>query len=125
MRLPQPPNQTPIQTIPDADLAIRSMLLQYLARLVVAIQQSFITSFATWTPGTVANGGFVSATVTMRGVAPPSPCYVGFTLAIPAGMILAASCTSVDTVVVSLYNFTGSPQTVNAGTLQVTGSVSN
>lgn len=122
MNLPQPPNQAPILTVPDADVAIRQSLLQYLARLVVAIQQAFITTFATWTPGNVANGGFVSASVTVRGLSPPSPCYVGFTQAIPPGMILHAVCTSKDNVVISLFNFTGILQNVGAGTLQVTGA---
>ena len=120
--LPNPPSQSPILTVPDADVAIRSSILQYLSRLVTSISQAFITSFATWTPGSIANGGFVSATVTVRGLAPPMPCYVGFTQAIPAGCILHAVCTSQDTVTVSIFNFTGVSQNIAAGTLQITGS---
>lgn len=120
--LPQPPSQVPILTVPDADVAIRTSLSQYLARLVTAISQSFITSFATWTPGAIANGGFVSATVTVRGISPPMPVYVGFTQAIPAGCILHAVCTSTDTVTVSIFNFTGVLQNIALGTLQITGS---
>lgn len=120
--LPQPPNQPPILTVPDADVAIRSTLLLYLARLTTAISQAFITSFASWTPGLVPNGGFVSATVQMIGISPPMPVYAGFTQAIPAGCILHAVCTSKDVVTVSIFNFTGAPQTIAAGTLQLTGS---
>jgi hypothetical protein len=122
LTLPQPPNQAPILTVPDADVAIRVSLSQYLARLATTISQSFITSFATWTPGLIGNNGFVSATVTVRGISPPMPVYAGFTQAIPAGCILHAVCTSKDTVTVSIFNFTGAGQTINAGTLQITGS---
>jgi hypothetical protein len=120
--LPSPPSQPPVLTVPDADVAIRTSLTQYLARLVQAISAAFITSFATWTPGAIANGGFVSATVTVRGLAPPMPCYVGFTQAIPAGCILHAVVTSQDAVTVSIFNFTGIGQNIAAGTLQITGS---
>ncbi len=121
--LPPPPTQPPIQTVPDADWAIRQNILQYLARLVTALDQTIVSSFATWTPGAIANGGFVSATVTLRNVAPPTPVQVGFTLAIPAGMILHAACTSQDTVTVSLFNFTGAGQNIGAGTLLVIASL--
>jgi hypothetical protein len=120
--LPAPPSQQPILSVPDADVAIRNSLSQYLARLVQAISAAFITSFATWTPGTIANNGFNSATVTVRGLSPPMPCYVGFTQAIPAGCILHAVVTSTDTVTVSIFNFTGVSQNFAAGTLQITGS---
>lgn len=122
LSLPSPPNQTPILTVPDADQAVRVSLLQYLARLVAALVKGWISVNATWTPGTVPNTGFVSATVTMRGMSPPQPVYVGFTQAIPAGMVLHAIITSADTATVTLVNFTGSPQTIGAGTLRLTGS---
>lgn len=121
--LPPPPTQPPIQTVPDADWAIRQNILQYLARLVTALDQTIVSSFATWTPGSIGNGGFVSATVTLRNVSPPTPVSVGFTTAIPAGMILSAVCTSKDTVTVSLFNFTGVGQVIGAGTLLVIASL--
>ena len=121
--LPPPPTQSQIQTVPDADWAIRQNILQYLARLVTSLDQSIVSSFATWTPGAIGNGGFVSATVTLRGVAPPTPVSVGFTTAIPAGMILSAICTSQDTVTISLFNFTGAGQNIGAGTLLVIASL--
>lgn len=123
MKYPQPPTQSPIQTVPDADWAIRQNILQYLARLIVTLEQNVVSSLATWNPGSIGNGGFVSATVTVRGVAPPTPVAVGFTTAIPAGMILSAVCTSKDTVTVSLFNFTGAGQVIGAGTLLVTASL--
>jgi hypothetical protein len=120
--LPLPPNLQPILTIPDADIAVRITVLQYLARLVQAIQKSQVTTYASWTPGTIGNGGFASATVTVRGLSPPMPCYVGFTVAVPAGCILHAVCTSTDTVTITLYNFTGVSQNfLVQGILQVTG----
>jgi len=122
LSLPSPPNQTPILTVPDADQAIRVALFQYLARLVAQLVKSWISVNATWTPGTVANTGFVSATVQMIGMSPPQPVYVGFTQAIPAGMVLHAIITSQDTATVTLVNFTGSPQTIAAGILRITGS---
>lgn len=122
MNLPQPPNQNPILTVPDADIAIRSTLLQYLARLVNRINGSFITTFATWTPGAVTNSSFVSATVVVNNLSPPSPAYVGFSIALPTGMILDARVNAANSVLVTLFNFTGSTQTIGAGTLQVTGS---
>lgn len=122
LSLPSPANQPPILTVPDADVSLRVTLPQYLARLVATLVKAWISADATWTPGTVANTGFVSATVTLRGISPPNPVYVGFTTPIPAGMVLHAICTSTDTVTVTLVNFTGSPQTIGAGTLHVTGS---
>lgn len=122
LQLPQPPSQSPILTVPDADVSIRVGILQYLARLITAISQAFITSFATWTPGAIPNGGFVSATVQVIGISPPMPVYVGFTQAIPAGCILHAVCTSANVVTVSIFNFTGVLQNIAAGTLQITGS---
>jgi hypothetical protein len=122
LSLPSPPNQPPVLTVPDADSAIRVSLSLYLARLVAALVKGWISVNATWAPGTVANQGFVSATVTMRGISPPQPVYVGFTTAIPAGMVLHAVCTSTDTVTVTLVNFTGSSQNIASGTLRVTGS---
>jgi hypothetical protein len=122
VNLPQPPNQQPILTVPDADIAIRSTLLQYLARLVNRINSGFITTFATWTPGSIANSSFASATVVVNQLSPPSPAYVGFSLTLPTGMILHALVTSANTVTVTLFNFTGSTQVIGAGTLQVTGS---
>ena len=122
LQLPQPPSQSPILTVPDADVAIRVSILQYLARLITSISQAFITSFATWTPGSVPNNGFVSATVQVIGISPPMPVYVGFTQAIPAGCILHAVCTSANVVTVSIFNFTGVSQNIAAGTLQITGS---
>lgn len=120
--IPLPPNLQPILSVPDADVAVRVTVLQYLARLVLAIRRQFITTYATWTPGVIANGGFASASVTVRGLSPPMPVVVGFTQAIPAGCILHAACTSSDTVVITLYNFSGVPQNfITQGVLQVTG----
>ena len=122
LSLPSPPNQTPILTVPDADQAVRVALFQYLARLIAQLVKGWISVNAAWTPGLVANAGFVSATVQMVGMSPPQPVYVGFTQAIPAGMVLHAIVTSQDTATVTLVNFTGAPQTIGAGILRITGS---
>jgi hypothetical protein len=58
----------------------------------------------------------------MRGMTPPQPVDVGFTTAVPAGMILSAVVTSADTVTISLFNFTGAPQNIGAGVLHIVGS---
>lgn len=119
MNLPPPPNIGQVLSIADADQALLT-LLRYLSSFRNDISAGFITTFATWTPGTIASGGFASATVTIRNANPPAPCAVGFTQALPAGMILHAVLTSSETATVTLFNLTGAPQTIPLGTLQVT-----
>lgn len=117
--LPQPPNINPVLTLPDADAAIRGTLLQYLARLVTQLERSFVNVFATATPGLITNGGFVSFTLTMRNVAPPQPLTVGFSAAVPAGVIIFAVLSASETVTVTFLNQSGANVTLGAGTIQV------
>lgn len=119
MNLPSPPNVSKVLSIADADEAFLT-ILRYLSSFRNNISAAFVTTLATWTPGVVATGGFVSATVTLRNASPPAPCAVGFTQSLPAGMLLAAVLTGPETATVTLYNFTGAPQTIPLGTLQVT-----
>ncbi len=119
MQLPLPPQISPVISLPDTNAAFLAVL-RYLQLLTTTLLQQFITSFATWTPGTVANGGWVSATVSVNNANPGAPAIVGFTTAIPTGMWLTAFVSAANTVTVTLFNLTGSPQTIGAGILQVT-----
>lgn len=119
MNLPSPPNINQVLSVQDADQAFLT-LLRYLATFRNTLSAGFVTTFATWTPGTIANGGFASATVTVRNVNPPAPATVGFTQSLPAGMNLVAIITGPETATITLYNNTGAPQTIGLGTLQVT-----
>jgi hypothetical protein len=88
--------------------------------LIVDIMAGFITSFATWTPGTIANGGWATATVTVNNANPGTPVIVGFTTILPPGTSLSGIVSAANTVQVTLFNFSGVPQTIGAGILQIT-----
>lgn len=79
-----------------------------------------------WTPGVIANGAFASTVLTgTAGVAPMmgagvgDTVTVGFTPALPAGMILFGAVTAAQVVTVTLLNQSGSSQTIGAGTITV------
>lgn len=119
MALPLPPQIAPVISLPDANGAFVA-ILRYLQQLVQSLNLQFLVTFANWTPGTVANGGWNSATVTVNNAQPGDPAVVGFTAALPAGMWLTAFVSAPNTVLVTLFNLTGSPQTIGAGILHVT-----
>lgn len=117
--LPLPPQIAPVFSVADMNGAVAA-LLRYLQQLVQALENDHITSFATWTPGVVANGGWNTAVVQVNNAQPGQPATVGFTTPIPAGMWLDAFVTAPHTVRVTLFNLTGAPVTVGLGTLEVT-----
>ena len=76
---------------------------------------------ASWTPGAVSSGAFVSTTVTVTGQVVGVPVWASFSLVLPDGVILWVQTTATSTVKVYLFNNSGSPQTIGAGTLLVEG----
>jgi hypothetical protein len=72
-----------------------------------------------WDPPSVAAGAFTSTTVTVAGCAVGDCVQVGFTPAVPAGVILTGQVTAANTVTVTLVNHTGAAVDLAAGTLLV------
>jgi hypothetical protein len=72
-----------------------------------------------WDPASVASGAFTSTAITATGAAVGDAVLVGFTPAVPAGVMLTAEVTAADTVTVTLFNISGSPQDLASGTLNV------
>lgn len=72
-----------------------------------------------WNPASVADGAMVSQSVTVAGAALGDQAVAAFSLALPAGMMLTAAVTAANTVVVTLFNKSGSVQDLAAGTLYI------
>lgn len=69
-----------------------------------------------WTPGTIAGGAFSSVAVPVTAAVVGQSAVPGFSLPLPAGVLASASVTAAGVVTVSLFNFSGSPVTLAAGT---------
>lgn len=82
-----------------------------------AIKQH-LAATKTWDPASVADGAMTSTTVTVTGAAIGDLVAVGFSLAVPAGMVLSGSVTASNTVTVTLFNKSGSVQDLASGTLR-------
>lgn len=77
------------------------------------------TGTLAWNPGSVADGAVdTTAVVTVTGAVVGNTVTVGFTPALPAGVILFGAVTAADTVTVTMYNRSGAPVDLN-GTLRV------
>jgi len=74
---------------------------------------------ASWTPGTIVNLAGVTTAVTVTGAALGDNPFASFSLALPAGCFVFAAVTATNTVTVTIMNFSGSSQTVGAGTARV------
>lgn len=79
-----------------------------------------LSASAVWDPAAVATGATTSTTVTVAGAALGDIAHASFSLAVPAGALLTANVTAVDTVTVTLANFTGAVLDLASGTLRVT-----
>jgi Pectate lyase superfamily protein len=76
-----------------------------------------LTGTATWDPPSIANGAATSTTVTVSAAVVGQVIVLGFSLALPAGMILWGTVTAADTVTATLFNASGTTQDVASGTL--------
>jgi hypothetical protein len=78
----------------------------------------------TWAPGTIASNAIVSTTIGVDGAAIGDQVALGFSNALPAGLILVGNVTAnngtTGTVTVTLLNMTGASQTIASGTLKAT-----
>lgn len=72
----------------------------------------------TWDPASIADGAITSTTVTVTGAAVGDTVSVGFSVAVPAGAVLAGAVTSANTVTATIFNKTGSPLDLGSGTLR-------
>jgi hypothetical protein len=78
-----------------------------------------LESAVAWDPPTVGSLGFSSTTITVAGASVGNPVSVGFSPAVPAGVILTAQVTAANTVTVTLFNAGGEAVDLASGTLRV------
>lgn len=71
-----------------------------------------------WTPGTIAAGVQANTTVTVTGATVGDTVATGFSVALPAGMLISGAVTAPDIVTVTVFNASGATQTLKAGTLR-------
>lgn len=71
---------------------------------------------AAFTPGTIASGASANVTVTVTGAALGMVAAAAFSLALPAGVMISAAVTALNTVVVTMANLSGGPVTLGVGT---------
>jgi hypothetical protein len=74
---------------------------------------------ASWTPGSVAAGGFAKTVVTVTGAVVGLPVVCAYSVALPDGCWLWAQVTAPSTVAVYLINSTLSPVTPTPGNIYV------
>lgn len=83
---------------------------------------TYITNHAsattTWDPPSIADGAQTNTTVSVTGAAIGNPCICGFSIAVPAGAILACNITAAGTATVTLFNKTGAALDLASGTLR-------
>jgi hypothetical protein len=84
-----------------------------------AVRLRFKTGSKTFDWGSIADGAMASTTVTLTGVDRGNTALATMSVAIPAGAILSAQVTDVDTVTVTLFNKTGAALDLASGTLRV------
>lgn len=77
-----------------------------------------LSGTATWNPASLANGARESIAVTVTGAALGDTVAVGFTTAVPAGMIITGQVTAANTVTVTLYNINAGAQDLASGTVR-------
>lgn len=81
-----------------------------------------LTGTATWNPGSVADGSFITTNVTVPGAVAGDPAHVGFTTLIGTdceGTFLTATVRAADTACVNFFNFSGAPIDPISGTVRV------
>lgn len=72
-----------------------------------------------WTPGAIASGSSATQSITVTGVSLGFVAVASFSLALPAGCGITAAVTGANTVQATIYNNSGAPQNIGAGTLRV------
>lgn len=80
---------------------------------------TYRSTSTTWNPANIADGAMTSTTVTLSGATLGDIALVSFSVAVPAGAILAASVTAANTVTVTLFNKTGGALDLASGTVKV------
>ena len=77
----------------------------------------FTQGTKTYDPGSIADGAYLSTTVTVTGAVLGDVAVASFSLS-TAGLVVTANVTSTDTVTVCFFNKTGSPIDLLSGTLK-------
>jgi hypothetical protein len=76
-----------------------------------------IAGNASWTPGAVSNGAYVTKSVTVTGARYGDTVSVGYSTTLANGLIICGAVTANDTVTVTIYNMSGGTLTPSAGTV--------
>jgi hypothetical protein len=77
-----------------------------------------LSGTAQWEPHGAPHATAIGTTVTVPGASPGDTVAVGFSSAVPAGVLLVGAVTAPDTVAVTLLNQTGRPLHLPPGTLR-------
>jgi hypothetical protein len=77
-----------------------------------------LSNTAAWEPGTIAPGAYVSTTVAVPQAAVGDTVSAGFTIALPAGVLISGAVTAPGTVTVTLYNAAQNAQQLGMGMLR-------
>jgi hypothetical protein len=77
-----------------------------------------LSGTASWEPPGVEQGSATGTTVTVPGASPGDTVAVGFSNCLPVGALLIGAVTALDTVAVTLLNYTGRKLQLSQGTLR-------
>ena len=77
-----------------------------------------LSGTVSWTPGSIDAGAQVHTTVSVAGAALGDTVTVGFSLALPPGMLISGYVTERNIVTVTLYNASGGAHSFESGTLR-------
>lgn len=83
-----------------------------------AVVLNHITGTATWDPDNLLPNRYDTTTVTVTGAAVGDVVSVGFSTAVPAGVLLIPAVTAANTVTVTLLNLTAAAVNLASGTLR-------
>jgi hypothetical protein len=77
-----------------------------------------LSNTVSWEPGTIAAGAYADTTVAVPGAVVGDTVAAGFTVALPAGVLISGAVTAPGTVTITLYNASHSPQQLGSGLLR-------
>jgi hypothetical protein len=77
-----------------------------------------LSATAPWTPPAIAHGAIATTTLPVAGAGPGDTVAVGFSRAVPAGVLLAGAVAGPGTVAITLLNQTGQTLRLASGTLR-------
>lgn len=77
-----------------------------------------LTGTATWDPGNLVQWATATTTVTVTGAAVGDVVALGFSTAVPAGLLLTGAVTAANTVTVTLFNVNVAASDLASGTLR-------